>query len=221
MFKYSTESVSIHAPVKGATSRLELWGICPFQSTRPVRARPRLSPPWFAFCFNPRARMGATRRWASPVRRVSIHAPVMGRDADARLGACACFNPRARVGRARKAGVTQLCFNPRARVGRDVLPCARFDRDAFQSTRPVRRATRPPFPGLRDGFNPRAPVSARPRHPHSPVCTFQSTRARGRATLLALLPDRTCSFNPRAPVSAHDIWNRHVPASSVSIHARP
>ncbi len=80
------------------------------------------------------------------------------------------------------------CFNPRAPCGARRSLLWRLACDSwFQSTRPVRGATRPPPPsiGLSRSFNPRAPCGARPRGRRAPA------RARG--------------FNPRAPCGARPL----------------
>ena len=76
-------SVSIHAPVWGATPQsddtITSFGV--FQSTRPYGARLRqLSPRIASRGFNPRARMGRDARCAikAHLHGVSIHAPVWG-----------------------------------------------------------------------------------------------------------------------------------------------
>ena len=82
----TADSVSIHAPVRGATDGDRSYDgmSAMFQSTRPYGARPvarcfrriRLSP----YCFNPRARTGRDVLHDSNAGKlhVSIHAPVRG-----------------------------------------------------------------------------------------------------------------------------------------------
>ena len=134
-------------PVRGAT----FFGfrILPaplFQSTRPV---------WGATASH------LTRRSS---RRISIHAPRVGRD---RLRAqknlcCGHFNPRAPCGARRRARLKNRL------------------RHLFQSTRPVWGATWQPPSCLRASsyFNPRAPCGARlpPRGGGERRKKFQSTR---------------------------------------------
>ena len=83
IYVIANQLVSIHAPVRGATSSSEraIVGLR-FQSTRPCGARPkRLVDAGKIIGFNPRARAG---RDVHPValdeasRAVSIHAPVRG-----------------------------------------------------------------------------------------------------------------------------------------------
>ncbi len=123
-------SVSIHAPVRGATQHTFVPGI--HQTSFNPRARagrdfgsPRGSPD--AKSFNPRARAGRDGRRsgrhgsdqgfnprARAGRDVSIISPV--------CGSCVCFNPRARAGRDsvnRQTSMPGKRFNPRARAGRD------------------------------------------------------------------------------------------------------
>ena len=74
--------VSIHAPVRGATSGVSANApLAVFQSTRPYGARPMSTMNVCdARCFNPRARTGRDRDSvvANVRARVSIHAPVRG-----------------------------------------------------------------------------------------------------------------------------------------------
>ena len=149
-------SVSIHAPVRGATSsRRDLAVVCD--------------------SFNPRARTGrdaAALLLAALASRVSIHAPVRGATRSARCGQCiasdvsihAPVRGATRVASAVATGQRvvsihapvrgatraslrrscgQRCFNPRARTGRDIGRSRPWHRDPqFQSTRPygARRA---------------------------------------------------------------------------------
>ena len=122
-----------------------------FQSTRPVR--------------------GATDSPACPSPRlwISIHAPRAGRDAPAAIFHCPCshFNPRAPCGARPSRHWTRTSttyFNPRAPCGaRRPRSSMALHTGRFQSTRPVRGATRVIAHGLeqRRDFNPRAPCGAR------------------------------------------------------------
>ena len=103
-----------------------------FQSTLPVRgATSRLSP----------------RRQAS---RISIHAPRAGSDryAATSLRGCLNFNPRSPCGERRMkiflAGTERIISIHAPRAGSDQLcHSARISQDRFQSTLPVRGATKP------------------------------------------------------------------------------
>ncbi len=147
--------VSIHAPRAGRDTlrRYARNAAHAFQSTRPVRGATSLQ-----------ARTGCT-----PI--VSIHAPRAGRDntwARAWAGVT-CFNPRAPCG-ARRSRLSSCPPNSRVsihapRAGRDrKLAMRPGSCEMFQSTRPVRGATksanRSKVPIIR--FNPRAPCGARP-----------------------------------------------------------
>ena len=101
--------------------------------------------------FNPRAPCGARQGdhlGGTPLRAISIHAPHAGRDSCPRppAGCQSNFNPRAPCGaRPPAAGAVggQLYFNPRTPRG---VRCCHGHKatllQAFQSTRPVRGATR-------------------------------------------------------------------------------
>ena len=120
-----TASVSIHAPVKGATQR---WS---WPSRRPGS-------------FNPRTREGcdisALLMHRFPL--VSIHAPVKGATSSADTSALSpwCFNPRTREGcdiTMRASALMDACFNPRTREGCDgQVSDDRAATRRFQSTHP-------------------------------------------------------------------------------------
>ena len=79
----SASRVSIHAPVWGATSHADgAFDRRRFQSTRPRGARPRsiASHSRYSLSFNPRARVGRDQGFDSCIRPddVSIHAPAWG-----------------------------------------------------------------------------------------------------------------------------------------------
>ena len=103
---------------------------------------------------------------------ISIHAPLAGRDVSSHADAAliSYFNPRAPCG------------------ARPVYCCATLRRLPFQSTRPLRGATKATVVGKHRQryFNPRAPCGARRNH-------------------LLLFPLRTCNFNPRAPCGARPL----------------
>ena len=118
-------------PLRGATASASADLIVPlFQSTHPLR--------------------GATKKatQVQPARRISIHAPLAGRDERGlptdRAGS-KDFNPRAPCGARRQRKGTAACARK------------------FQSTRPLRGATSalPPFSTAPHYFNPRAPCGAR------------------------------------------------------------
>ena len=167
-------AISIHAPRAGRDGR-EQYSIgeyVEFQSTRPVR--------------------GATQLCLSDggVHQISIHAPRAGRDVDRAGGAAghhiSIHAPRAgrdflRLSR----GLSGGNFNPRAPCGARPPSTAFASRlSKFQSTRPVRGATRP---GQRDGCG--EPISI-----HAP-------RA-GRDLVCWLISSPRSHFNPRAPCGA-------------------
>ena len=124
-------------------------------------------------------------------------------------------------------------------AGRDFLtPLWRRAKRKFQSTRPMRGATRAREPKEQDGrdFNPRAPCGARPARtpPQTPIISisihaphagrdneecerivatveFQSTRPMRGATRIRSCTSTSCGdFNPRAPCGAR---RRGSPAS--------
>ena len=167
--------ISIHAPHTGRDVSLCPHWSAPteFQSTRPIRGAtvtgPRASQRLEFQSTRPIRGATPTRPRMWPFSDISIHAPHTGRDR--RPGGYVAsrqdFNPRAPYG-ARQAAL----YDGHAALG-------------FQSTRPIRGATRGPPTGRKDGanFNPRAPYGA--RH------TVQSA---GR--------DDCPDFNPRAPYGA-------------------
>ena len=166
--------------------------------------------------FNPRAPCGARLVPSGVVSSLRVY-----------------FNPRAPCG-ARPASWITLCvasnFNPRAPCGaRPGIYLLRFLSCVFQSTRPMRGATRKSRDNLLTGdisihaphagrdycaehqpkpkehFNPRAPCGARLScsRPLARPLLFQSTRPmRGATTrgMSAFSTDR--HFNPRAPCGA-------------------
>ena len=125
---FSCLSVSIHAPVWGATVLIcQLTAQTKFQSTHPCGVRQVKCNHVFAIqCFNPRTRVGCdqVRVWRCPSVGVSIHAPVWGAT---RVG---CDESQV------------ICFNPRTRVGCDNATANQASERWFQSTHPcgVRRA---------------------------------------------------------------------------------
>ena len=178
---------------------------------------------------------GAARR-AGQVG-VSIHAPRAGRDSVVLptvgvVGLVSIHAPRAgRDLRVAHLHERERGFNPRAPCGaRPARPMPYFSHDSFQSTRPVRGATRSASSTPRSSacFNPRAPCGARhaamercrernrvsihaPRagRDHSANGTdvgdtlFQSTRpVRGATSCLPGSCRCPRRFNPRAPCGA-------------------
>ena len=164
--------ISIHVPHTGRDSPKFSATLksARFQSTRPIRGA-TLTP---SACsqrsyFNPRAPYGA-RPAEGPVRQ--------DRGTD--------FNPRAPYG-ARPPWHCALGRSPPISIhaphtGRDRHCCIqRKPQSAFQSTRPIRGATRCSYGDhLTDAdFNPRAPYGARPtysEYPGAATAAFQSTR---------------------------------------------
>ena len=185
-----------------------------FQSTRPMR--------------------GATAKAQAlgVTYQISIHAPHAGRDAGAVSGtaqpAISIHAPHAgRDGAAGTAGGGKCYFNPRAPCG--ARPCRARDQSSFwifQSTRPMRGATRPdeqgrgradisihaphagrdrmrpPGGGYPADFNPRAPCGA--RHHGSggavPRHLFQSTRPMRGATRKSRTHGGRRSFQSTRPM---------------------
>ena len=140
--------VSIHAPVKGATSSGEKTSSRSCFNPRTRKGCDRLFKPILVITisFNPRTRKGCDPSRSSPhssVHPVSIHAPVKGatRSRLPPVPADRRFNPRTRKGCDFDIQVNlermTACFNPRTRKGCDrkivpdlvpVIP--------FQSTHP-------------------------------------------------------------------------------------
>ena len=172
-----------------------------FQSTRPVRGA-----------------TGATTM-QQPGNSVSIHAPRTGRDQafTPDIGAIdSRFNPRAPYGARRPMSCCSIPIRAVSihapRTGRDQGKRSSRCQLKFQSTRPVRGATRPDsLHRHRASFNPRAPYGARRRvracgranavsihAPHTGRDLIRMAILHGR---LAGRNWRYC-FNPRAPRGA-------------------
>ena len=122
-------SVSIHAPTRGATSRLDLMtSVRLFQSTHPhgVRHTPLMYCS-IGLCFNPRTHTGCDIFALSNIKSTL------------------CFNPRTHTGcdNGHLGKCPPLfCFNPRTHTGCDTIKILRRSSDPkFQSTHPhgVRR----------------------------------------------------------------------------------
>ena len=173
--------------------------------------------------FNPRAPCGAR-----PICKIeqhmgltiSIHAPLAGRDSAAPgIGRApwAHFNPRAPCGARPETSIWiwgDTYFNPRAPCGARLwyIVTELGSIIEFQSTRPLRGATRP---GSRDcraeGFQSTRPLrgATASAWPTRPQPRFQSTRPLRGATRPQRPRKALCpNFNPRAPCGA-----RHAPAA--------
>ena len=124
------QSVSIHAPARGATKYgLSNVSIAEFQSTLPRGERRSLQAirAFKNICFNPRSRAGSDAPRLSLIdqaERVSIHAPARGATPPsfAETAIRNSFNPRSRAGsdyypQGRAGGKKR--FNPRSRAGSD------------------------------------------------------------------------------------------------------
>ena len=167
--------------------------------------------------FNPRAPCGA-RRDATPSprqsRRISIHAPLAGRDLFRvlNIGVPVDFNPRAPCG-ARPVSLFadgEVWAFQSTRPLRGATAARRAlgtVRKKFQSTRPLRGATATfPLPlWMIPHFNPRAPCGARRLLSYTVTLSpkFQSTRPlRGATFSLYIVQPHNYNFNPRAPCGA-------------------
>ena len=149
-----------------------------FQSTRPLR--------------------GATGQSGTllPQSRISIHAPLAGRDilCVVRIKADGYFNPRAPCGARR--------------------PCCATARGywVFQSTRPLRGATRsaPASYPTPFNFNPRAPCGARRNSQRwsARSATFQSTRPLRGATAYGVAASTLLMISIHAPLAGRDLRAR-------------
>ena len=218
------QAISIHAPLAGrdgyrglSVRRLQYFNprapcgarrivycvqleISPFQSTRPLRGATPSAPRVLFF------------------RRISIHAPLAGRDALTTGASCAAmnFNPRAPCGARRGLhGFGLLCshFNPRAPCGAR-RPLIRYcaSESAFQSTRPLRGAT---GPLLEHCVLQHISI-------HAPLA--------GRDALKALWDDCTDEISIHAPLAgrddaAFDVIGRadisiHAPLAGRDVHGR-
>ena len=98
------KEISIHAPAKGATTRVtDLFRVYRFQSTLPRRERLKhLLRYNFPTDFNPRSREGSDVKLVhvTDPTDISIHAPAKGAT-EYGVGGIACernFNPRSREG---------------------------------------------------------------------------------------------------------------------------
>ena len=156
---------------------------------------------------------GATTRAATVlgIDTISIHAPLAGRDVSpppARQLSPSDFNPRAPCG----ARLTLWSFS--------------YLSLTFQSTRPLRGATRPGTTAATNklNFNPRAPCGARQAvpqpHPGSKTISIHAPLA-GRDAPNRPHEWKLTSISIHAPLAGRDIMcaHRNIAASSISIHA--
>ena len=211
-----TTSFQSTRPLRGATASAAISRFLPlFQSTRPLRGATilcvivRLR---YGSFQSTRPLRGATVEEAAKMakRKISIHAPLAGRDRHAACGNAEhpdC-NPRAPCGaRREKAELINddRYFNPRA-------PCG------------ARPGSAGPIAARACDFNPRAPCGARLStvlSAFADFCEFQSTRPlRGATSSTRSRSRRTSNFNPRAPCGARRNFDisphKH---SRISIHA--
>ena len=164
--RYRGDCVSIHAPVRGATRCSDLRVSDMVSIHAPVRGATTVAlviPP-FDHCFNPRARTGRDASSASDARSKSSFNPRARTGRDPLVTGFAmlqCFNPRARTGRDRFSTVFERaigCFNPRARTGRDTYDVPCNRVNEFQSTRPYGARRRLSTSRQRDDVSIHAPV---------------------------------------------------------------
>ena len=237
-----TQNISIHAPLAGRDRAITGTGtkLDYFNPRAPCGAR-RTGTPFLTTSTvfqSTRPLRGATPPPPPPPvdPTISIHAPLAGRDkATVReTRSNFDFNPHA------PCGARRLLLRPRCRARQISIHAPLAGRDSssssasppcspFQSTRPLRGATKPSATVSTSlYFNPRAPCGARPSGPlpcpqseaisiHAPLAgrdevssiniskqtEFQSTRPLRGATAAALpWARRTRYFNPRAPCGA-------------------
>ena len=173
-----TTSISIHAPLAGCdTIRILFFReFFQFQSTHPLRGATRALALNRALrrYFNPRTPCGvrpADVRIAFQVHGISIHAPLAGCDDLRRVRSgrvhisihaplAGCDEPPRRARRRLKTD-----FNPRTPCGvRLDIGALYITDDGFQSTHPLRGATRTRWPDAdcKRHFNPRTPCGVRP-----------------------------------------------------------
>ena len=183
-------------PLRGATGIVSGWAATGlFQSTRPLRgATSENSPGVMMVLFqSTRPLRGATsnkgRDFAAVL--ISIHAPLAGRDNSVDIKI-----------------VDNCHFNPRAPCGaRLILQVIISLWGSFQSTRPLRGATRSRvFAGLGGlHFNPRAPCGARlqmVKLPQAENFNFNPRAPCGARRRQDVYGDHARHFNPRAPCGA-------------------
>ena len=158
-----------------------------------------------------------------PRDQISIHAPHTGRDVDPRRRwtALLYFNPRAPYGarlQPHRTEVRLTDFNPRAPYGaRPTSTRVRSSSSRFQSTRPIRGATRRDgAAGARPNISIHAPHTGRDdiiTDEETLELLFQSTRPiRGATPSRPARCTRTTYFNPRAPYGARRLQRQRRPA---------
>ena len=208
-----------------------------FQSTHPLRGATILSMSAEGICqhFNPRTPCGVRLTGpALPSRALlfqSTH-PLRGATPPRSPGSAAMsnFNPRTPCGvRPMRRGDRQQKqgdFNPRTPCGvrrHDVQQTVQVF--LFQSTHPLRGATRPTrvmLPFVRRNFNPRTPCGVRRRLYNNPwaVFKFQSTHPLRGATAGSDARPGTVDISIHAPLAGCDsVDQRHGLGAAISIHA--
>ena len=196
-------------------TRPKLWGTSPrsmrFQSTRPVRDATGLPDPLVG------------------IEIISIHAPRTGRDWSGIPTQTWShnFNPRAPYGtrpRCRPPARFSRNFNPRAPYGTRRAELRKTgDKKIFQSTRPVRDATKWPVSfSTGSKFQSTRPVrdATRPTDKAIAGALFQSTRPVRDATLALEVSRNTCQISIHAPRTGRD--RKELDATktvAISIHA--
>ena len=199
--------ISIHAPRAGRDLLLVISFLLIsmyFNPRAPCGARPACFATIHATnpisIHAPRAGRDQSHVVLGSVRRISIHAPRAGRDPGPAWGTPgeAYFNPRAPCG---------------ARLPNSIAPSMTLP---FQSTRPVRGATRSGLCGDRPQwhFNPRAPCGARLRRypPREKKHKFQSTRPVRGATRAHLRAAGGVHISIHAPRAGRDQNTPQIPA---------
>ena len=205
-----------------------------FQSTRPVRGaticRAVDMDGWIVSIHAPRAGRDTVLPLLFSSQGVSIHAPRAGRDICVASSAffASCFNPRAPCGARRirrRRRLFAVCFNPRAPCGaRHGGMGALYRSRSFQSTRPVRGATKYfETAKRRIEVSIHAPRAGRDLSQSEAVqlssVSIHAPRA-GRDTSPSTPTTASPCFNPRAPCGARRRRIRYDAADrGVSIHA--
>ena len=214
--QHTPKCISIHAPLTGSDLLFRKMSAkeAAFQSTLPLRgATLNLQDQYDACKISIHAPLTGSdlRNWRQMVGgRISIHAPLTGSD----LVSFALI-------------LSILHFNPRSPYGERLLwlqPCAELS--GFQSTLPLRGATRPRCANTGDGrnFNPRSPYGERlvvwllvcgvssyfnPRSPYGerplekfhdlPPVNFNPRSPYGERRASTETKTKTQNFNPRSP----------------------
>ena len=150
LFLVSLESISIHAPTRGATYRSrKSKGISRFQSTLPRGERPRSAPFSNRLSdFNPRSHEGSDLLLFLFLLRYYYFNPRSHEGSDNQNWYqylyCYNFNPRSHEGSDYLCFIltVKLCnFNPRSHEGSDKNPCNRFYFPQISIHAPTRGAT--------------------------------------------------------------------------------